>query len=124
MLTSDAYALFQAITRMQNDTKPSPVKFGYALAVNSKRLKDISESFEASRADLIKQTAFLDDAGEPVVENQMYKLRDTDTFNAGMKALQDADIDVSLMKITIDEMPAELEPVMVTLFMPMIVEPA
>ena len=124
MKTSDAYALFQAIQRLQNDMSPRPVKFGYALAVNLKRLQEIAEAFEAARTKLIKETAELDEQGEPVVADNMYKLRDTARFNADIATLQNSEIEVALMKVNIDDMPSEMEPVLVALFMPMINEPA
>lgn len=120
MKTIEAYSLYQAIQRVQNENVPRPVKFGYALAVNIKNLQVVAEAFEAARTELITQFSFKDIDGKSLIENDMFKIDDQLAFTKGMTELQNSEVEVTLVKLTIDEMPSQLEPFLVGMFLPMI----
>ena len=127
MKTSDAIILAQAIGMAQMSGKFAPPKFGFALAINATALKSVTEAYDASRIALAKEHAAKDDMGEPVMieENgsSRFEIPDMAAFNAALKTVQDAEVEVSLMKISLDDFPQEIDPGLVMGLLPIVKAP-
>jgi hypothetical protein len=120
MILIDALALNVAIQRLQGDGQPRPVKFGYALAINSRKLKDVIDSFEESRQVLLNKFGKHTN-GELVVENSNVVLEDQAGFNRAFADLHNTEVALELHKVKIDDLPAELDAAIVNALFPMII---
>jgi hypothetical protein len=125
MKTVEAIALANAITAIQRNDKPVKIKFGYALAINSKRLAVIFESFEASRKTLVEQYAKRNEDGTlATVEGDPNSilLEDRVAFEKEAQALLDTEVTVDLHMVSLNDAPDEVEPSILANLMPMLSE--
>lgn len=99
LTNNDLFGLYQQLNSFKD---LSGVKFNYAVARNIAKLKSETESlqksievtedykaYDAQRVELAKKYAKKDEKGEPVIENNNYKLEDEKGFNKEVKDLQE-----------------------------------
>lgn len=121
MITNiDAMALNVAIQRIQNDGVPRPVKFGYALAINSVRLRNLIDDFEECRRALIINFGDLDKDGNLMTSEGNVLITDIDGFNKAFNDLQKKEQAISLYMIKLDDFPKELDAGIVAALLPII----
>lgn len=120
MNTAEAYGLLQAISNLTSKNEPVPSRLAYAMAANAKALMPVAAGFEKDRAALIKQFAVLDGDGNPTVKDGMYMLRDQETFDKEINALQNVEADVKIMTVSADTIGGTIEPAVMTLLFPML----
>lgn len=125
MKLSEAIGVANGIAAIQNAKLPAPAKFGFALAMNAKKLGELAEQFEASRQTLIDKYAEKDADGNRVITDtdgqQSVKLTDTDAFTKEIMSLAEQDVEVSLIKVNIEDFGSEnVDPSLVVALLPMI----
>ena len=75
----NAIAKYEVITAQVRKIE-LPAKVMYAVVKNKNKLKKIVEDFEEVRKSLIEKYAEKDENGEPVVEDNRYKIADQTAF--------------------------------------------
>ncbi len=122
MILSEALALGIAMQKLQTEGVPRSIKLGYALVINTKRLKDIVETFEESRISLLKKYGEKDDKGDLLLNDGNVTIKDMNSFNEEFMSLQRSEVSVELQKIKLDDLPSELDPMVLGSLLPMISE--
>lgn len=120
MKTSDAIRLSMALNAVLSRQERAPAKFGYAVAINARRLAHVAEAFESSRRALIEQFGKRGDDGQLVTDNETVQLSDPGAFNAAMSDLVAVDVNVDLHTVPIDEFPDELPPALISDLLPIV----
>ena len=81
--------------------KKLPYKLGYAIAKNVAKFQAEAEIIEKSRKSLIENYAVKDDKGEPVVEDNQYKIEEEKMaeFNAEFSDYMSTETDVEIFTV-------------------------
>ena len=127
--TSELVTFLRAANLVQQLNVAGSGKFGYALAINKRRLQAVGEAFDEQIKALVEKHAERDETGALVVEGEGdatgTKISDVPAFNAAVRELESVVIEnVDFHKIEIDALPATLGAGIVDGLLPMIQEPA
>lgn len=81
--------------------KELPVKMSFVLSRNLKKLREVVQDIDAKRNELLNKYGEKDDKGELIVaDNGSVKIPDADKFMAELNEVLNADVDITLDKVT------------------------
>ena len=120
MKVEQAVTLAQGIAAIMRAGNPLPTTFGFVLAVNAEKLKPACAAFDAARQKLIEEHGSRDEGGNLAVQDGNITLVNPKAYNAAMTELADQDAGVEVINISVDKLPAEMEPATVAMLLPML----
>jgi len=127
---SDFYALYRALNALSN---LRGVKFGFNISKNKEAIKpminqikkasessEIFNAYDKERVELNVKHSAKDEAGNPVIENQNYKIENKEAFDAELSTLKEKhapaikereDQIANMDKFMAEEIELELKPI-------------
>ena len=85
--------------------KHFPVKIAFAIAVNAEAIESALKAYNKQRAELIEKSVRKDENGDFMIrEDGSYDIIDIETWNRDIKELLEAEAEVNITTITMDDL--------------------
>ena len=96
----DALAAFAVLNKVID--REIPIKTAYWLGRAATQIESEVRTFEAARMKAVKKYCELDEEGNPISEDDHYKITDTEGFNKEYQELLDEKFEIKFEPISID----------------------
>lgn len=104
MRASEIYKIYKDLEKFVNEEKKLPVKIGWIINRNMKKMEDIVAGVEENRSALIqKYGERKEDGSLDVKEDGSIRIADTDNFMAEFDSIFDTEFDISFDMITLED---------------------
>ena len=104
MRASEIYKIYKDLEKFVNEEKKLPVKIGWIINRNMKKMEDIAAGVEENRSALIqKYGERKEDGSLDVKEDGSIRIADTDNFMAELDSIFDTEFDISFDMITLED---------------------
>lgn len=80
--------------------KHLPVKLAFAIATNAEAMNGAVKAFESKRIELLKHYAEKDGTGNPVIEDDSYKLKDVVGFVKEFEELKETEAEIAVTTVS------------------------
>lgn len=84
--------------------KHLPVKLAYAIGVNAEAIAGALKAYDGARYKLIEQFVKKDENGNLHIQDEQYVIEDTDSWNKAIKELFEAEAEVNITTVSIEEL--------------------
>lgn len=102
MKASEIQRVYTELTSIR--AKRLPIKMSFVISRNLKKMEDVVQDIETKRSELIKQYGEKDASGDLIIEeDDRIKLTDTAAFIRDFSEILEADVTITLDKISLED---------------------